>query len=104
MDNPVVVGLVIGAALVLGVIVGIIIGIAYRKKVAEAAIGSAEVKAQRIVEEATKQAETLKKEALLEAKGRNPPHQKRIRTRNQGTQGRSCPNGKATDPKGRSPR
>ena len=68
MDNPVVVGLVIGAALRLGVIVGIIIGIAYRKKVAEAAIGSAEVKAQRIVEEATKQAETLKKEALLEAK------------------------------------
>ncbi len=68
MDDPVVVGLIIGVALVLGIVFGVIIGIAYRKRVAEATIGSAEVKAQKIVEDATKQAETLKKEALLEAK------------------------------------
>ncbi len=48
--------------------VGIVIGIVYRKKVAEAAIGSAEEKAKQILDEAAKAAETKKKEALLEAK------------------------------------
>ena len=51
------------AALVVGLIVGVLIGIAMRKKVAEAEIGSAENEAKRIVDEATKQAETRKKEA-----------------------------------------
>lgn len=48
--------------------VGIFAGIAYRKKVAEAAIGSAEEKAKQILDDATKDAETKKKEALIEAK------------------------------------
>ena len=47
---------------------GIVIGIVYRKKVAEAAIGSAEEKAKQIIDEAAKNAETKKKEALIEAK------------------------------------
>lgn len=41
---------------------------AYRKKVAEAKIGSAEEKAREIINEAVKVAETKKKEALLEAR------------------------------------
>ena len=53
---------------VLCLIVGIAIGIAYRKKIAEAAIGSAEEKAKTIVNEAIKLGETKQKEALLEAK------------------------------------
>lgn len=38
-------------------------GISYRKKTAEAAVGSAEKEAERIVDDAKKNAETLKKEA-----------------------------------------
>ena len=48
--------------------VGGLVGVLYRKKVAEAKIGTAEQKAKELVEEGTKQAETLKKEALLSAK------------------------------------
>ena len=61
-----VIGAVIG--IVVGIIVGVIIGIAYRKKVAEAEIGSAEEQAKRILEDSLKTAEQKKKEALLEAK------------------------------------
>ncbi len=69
MDDPILVGIIAGtAALIIGIFVGIRIGIAYRKKIGEAAIGSAEAKANKIIEEGSKQAETLKKEALLEAK------------------------------------
>ena len=56
------------AALVIGLIVGALIGIAYRKKVAEAEIGSAEAKAKKIVEDGHAAVETMKKEALIEAK------------------------------------
>lgn len=59
-------GFAIGA--VVFALIGIRIGIARRKKIAEAAIGSAEEKAKKLVDEGIKQAETLKKEALLEAK------------------------------------
>ena len=48
--------------------VGILIGFFIRKRIAEAAIKSAEHEAKRIVDEALKTAETKKKEALLEAK------------------------------------
>lgn len=48
--------------------VGVLIGILYRKRVAEATIGSAEQEAKRIVAEALKTSETKKKELLLEAK------------------------------------
>lgn len=47
---------------------GFIIGGIYRKKVAETAIGSAKKEAARLVNEAITQAETKKKETILEAK------------------------------------
>ncbi len=56
------------AALVIGALVGFFGGIQYRKKIAEAEIGSAEQEAAKIREEGGRAAETLKKEALLEAK------------------------------------
>ena len=73
MDKVLLVGIVAGVCaltvgVVIGVIIGIRVGIARRKKIAEAAIGSAEEEAQRLVLEAKKQAETVKKESLLEAK------------------------------------
>ncbi len=43
-------------------------GISYRRKSAEAAIGSAEKEAERLIEDAKKAAESAKKEALIEAK------------------------------------
>ncbi len=58
-------------AVVLAVISGVIcfrFGISYRKKIAEAEIGSAETEAKRIVEEAVKTAENKKRETLLSAK------------------------------------
>ncbi|MBO5897594.1 MAG: DUF3552 domain-containing protein, partial [Clostridia bacterium] len=56
------------AALVVGLIVGGLIGYFRRKKVAEAEIGSAEAKAKKIVDDAAVTVETMKKEALIEAK------------------------------------
>ncbi len=50
---------------------------AYRKKVTEAKIGSAEAKSREIIDEALKTAETKKREALLEAK------EDALRTRNE---------------------
>ena len=55
-------------ALVVGLIIGALIGIIYRKKVAEAEIGSAEAKAKKIIEDGKSAVETMKKEALIEAK------------------------------------
>ena len=49
-------------------IIGIIIGFFIRKSISESKIGSAEIEAKRIVEDATKKAETRKKEILVEAK------------------------------------
>lgn len=59
--------LIIAAAVVFGA-VGFIIGGIHRKKVAEAAIGSATQEATRIVNQAVTQSEQKKKEAILEAK------------------------------------
>jgi len=53
---------------VVALAVGVFAGIAYRKRVVESMVGSAEKEAKRIVDEAVKNAETKKKEALLEAK------------------------------------
>ncbi len=50
------------------ILVGAFLGFFYRKKIAEAKIGSAEVEAVKIVEDARKEAERLKKEALVESK------------------------------------
>ena len=68
MDNPI---LVIVIAVVAALIAGIIAwfaAIAYRKKVYEEKVGTAENKAREIIDEALKTAETKKREALLEAK------------------------------------
>ena len=62
---PIIVG--VACALVFGVL-GVFMGILYRKKVAEAEIGSAEQEAKRILDEAAKEADQQKKEMLIEAK------------------------------------
>ena len=67
MDTIVWVILIVAAAVVFGV-AGYIIGGLHRKKVAEATIGSANKEAARIVNEALTEAETKKKEDILEAK------------------------------------
>ena len=54
--------------LVAGAVIGALAGIAYRKKVAEREISSAEEEAKRIINESIKSAESKKREALLEAK------------------------------------
>lgn len=51
-----------------GVTAGLAIGYAWRRKVAESKIGSAETQAIRLVEDALHEAETKKKELLVEAK------------------------------------
>ena len=57
----------VGLAFVVGAI-AFFLGVQYRKKVAEAELGSAEEEAKRIVSDAIKNAESKKKEALVEAK------------------------------------
>lgn len=66
--NAVLAVILIVVAVIVGAAVGIFIGNAYRKKVAEAEIGSAEEEAKRIVSDAMKTAEAKKKEAILEGK------------------------------------
>ena len=66
---PPVYAVIIGiVALLIGGVIGVFSGIAYRKKVSEKEIGSAEEQAKKIVSDGEKQVETMKKEALLEAK------------------------------------
>ena len=59
-------------ALIVGIAVGLPIGITYRKKVAEAAIGGAELQAKKIIADGLNQAKAdavaAKKEALIEAR------------------------------------
>ncbi len=55
-------------AFVIGAAIAFFLGVQYRKKVAEAELGSAEDEAKRIVSDAIKTAESKKKEALVEAK------------------------------------
>ena len=57
---------VIGVAV--GLLIGFFIGMIYRKKVAEREIGSAEMEATRLINEAIRSGESRKKEMLLEAK------------------------------------
>ena len=59
------------AFVVSGVLFGFIafkLGVNYRKKVAEAEIGSAEEQAKKILNDAIKDADTKKKETIIEAK------------------------------------
>lgn len=59
---------IIIACVVVAAAIGVAVGIIYRKKVAEATIGSAQQEATRIVNDAVSKAESKKKEAILEAK------------------------------------
>lgn len=54
--------------LLIGAVIAFFVGVQYRKRVAEAELGNAEDEAKRIVSEAIKNAESKKKEALVEAK------------------------------------
>jgi len=65
------------AALICGVIIGVFLGIAHRKRVAESHLGSAEIQAKNLIEEASRAAESRSKEMLLEAK------EESIRTKNE---------------------
>ncbi len=60
--------IIIIACVLVGGGIGFVAGIAYRKKVAESAIGSAKQEASRIVNDAVSKAESVKKEKILEAK------------------------------------
>ena len=60
--------LIAAVTLVVGAVIGFVLGGLHRKKVAEAAIGSAEQEANKIVSDAIAAAEAKKKEAILEAK------------------------------------
>ena len=60
--------LIIVLVAAVGIIIGCAIGFAYRKKVAEREIGSAEAEATRLINEAIRNGENRKKEMLLEAK------------------------------------
>ena len=51
--------------------VGVLAGILYRKRIAEAQIGSAEEKARKVIDDAIKTGEAKKREMLLEAKEEN---------------------------------
>ncbi|WP_197280044.1 ribonuclease Y [Bacillus sp. FJAT-27251] len=55
-------------SILLGLIIGAVVGYFYRKSVAEAKIAGAKNAAEQILEDAKRDAEALKKEALLEAK------------------------------------
>lgn len=58
----------ISIAAVVGIAVGAIIGFLVRKLISEKTIKSAEIEAQRIIDEAKKGAEAVKKESVIEAK------------------------------------
>ena len=61
------IGIII-AAILISLAIGTVIGIAYRKKVAESKIHSAEEESKKIVSMAKKEAENLKKAKIIEAK------------------------------------
>ena len=65
--EPIHIILIVLAAVVAG-LVGFFAGVAYRKKVGEREIGSAEQEATRLINEAIRSGESRKKELLLEAK------------------------------------
>ncbi len=56
------------AGVLVGLAAGFVLGMVYRKKVAEKEIGSAEMEATRLINEAIRSGENRKKEMLLEAK------------------------------------
>ena len=71
--------------IVVGLAIGFFIGMIYRKKVAEREIGSAEMEATRLINEAIRSGESRKKEMLLEAKDEihrsRTEHEKEVKER-----------------------
>ncbi len=51
-----------------GLIIGVGVGYIYRKSIAEAKVGRAEESVKRLIADAQKKAEAVKKETILEAK------------------------------------
>ncbi len=68
MPDNIIIYIIFAAILLVVAIVAFLMGSAHRRKVAESAIGSAEEEARRILNDAMKNAEAKKREALLEAK------------------------------------
>ncbi len=66
--SPIVITICLIVAFLLGAVIAFFLGIEYRKKSAEATLGSAEEEAKRIISDAIKASETKKKEAVIEAK------------------------------------
>ena len=66
--NPIMAVVVGIVSFLAGAVIAFFVGVQYRKKVAEAELGSAEDEAKRIISDAIKNAESKKKEALVEAK------------------------------------
>ena len=66
MIGPLEIALIAG--IVVMAVVGFAVGVAYRKRVSEREIGSAEAEATRLINEAIRSGESRKKEMLLEAK------------------------------------
>jgi len=64
VDNPILISILLALVLIVGIVVGYLI----RRSIAEAKISSAENLAKQIVDEAHRNADAAKKEALLEAK------------------------------------
>ena len=88
-------------------VIGILLGIWIRKRAAKRAeekISNADEEALRIVNEAIKSAENKKREVMLEAKGRYPALQKRIREGSQGTPRRAAEAGAPAPAEGGEPR
>ena len=76
---PIVIGALVGLA------AGFVFGVVYRKNVAEKEIGSAELEATRLINEAIHSGENRKKEMLLEAKDEihksRTEHEKEVKER-----------------------
>lgn len=64
----VMISVIVLVAFIVGFVIAFFVGVSYRKRIAESDIGSAEEEAKRIVSDAIKNAESKKKEALVEAK------------------------------------
>ena len=68
MVSPVIAAVIAVVAGVVAAAIAFFAGVSYRRKTAEAKIGSAEEEAKRIINESIKAAESKKREALVEAR------------------------------------
>ena len=68
MKKEIIISVAVFVFFIIGMIIAFFIGVKYRKKIAEAEIGSAEEEAKKIVNDAVQAAESKKKESIVEAK------------------------------------